>query len=604
MKRFFKAIGVFFRAFPGVILFELMYKLLLTALGVPLLTLIVRSSMKSAGISYLSAENLGDFLLSPVTWIAVPGLLLVMAFFSIVELSALTACYACRFERKKITVTEMLKVGLRSFVRAFRGTGILSFLGFMLVIPLAQFTMTSGVFLAPMLPMLRSLAGGYGQWLYILLASLIQLLVTALLVSRSYSLHYLVLTDCRFPECTKHSREALNGKKLVTALEIILCGFLLIAITAAAAFVMSFAVIFCIRGFSEPSAAAISSLRILSFMGQLLAALSTVISAPVVICFLTSKFLKDAGNTEKLILPDFSEKRHSTPVRIGVGVLVTAVSIFLNFSYIQQIYKGNTDINLGIFTMPRLTAHRGFSYAAPENTIYAFEEAIRIGSDYIELDVQQSADGKLVVIHDTTLDRTTDGTGKVSDYTYEELSGLSCGSWFRKGDFSDAGIMLLEEVLELADGEILLNIEIKKDGNEEDTARKAAELLELYDMTDSCYITSFSYQALKAAKKTDSSIKTGLITNVAAAAVYSQLRDIDAVSVNYIFVNQNVVSSAHRSGKQIFVWTVNKSDDIERMISLGVDNIITDRPDIAAETVYSYGRSDLVLSVIKSIFGT
>ena len=105
-------------------------------------------------------------------------------------------------------------------------------------------------------------------------------------------------------------------------------------------------------------------------------------------------------------------------------------------------------------------------------------------------------------------------------------------------------------------------------------------------------------------KKAEPSVKTGLITNIATTAVYSQLRDIDAVSLNHIFVNKNIVSTAHKNGKKVFVWTVNDENDIERMISMGVDNIITDRPDVAAETIYSYGMGDFVLTFLENVFGT
>ena len=164
--------------------------------------------------------------------------------------------------------------------------------------------------------------------------------------------------------------------------------------------------------------------------------------------------------------------------------------------------------------------------------------------------------------------------------------------------------MLLSEVLELAkDNNCMLNIEVKKSGNSTDTARKAAEMLVEYDMTDSCYITSFSYSALKEVKKTNSSIKTAIIANVVSPSLYSQLKYIDALSLNYIFVNQSIISNAHKGGKRVFVWTVNNRSDMERMISIGADNIITDRPDIAVNAVYSYGKGDFVLSLLSHIFG-
>lgn len=605
MKRFLKFAGDFLRSAPQIFLFELLFKLILTALGAPFVSFLLKIAMEHTGVAYISVETLPKLLFSPVTLAAVILMLFITAFFSIVELSSLISGFSCRFEGRKITVSGMLRSGLRAFAKAFRGSGILSFLGFMLIVPLAQFTLTSGVFSAPLMPMLRSLFGSAAKYAHISAFIIIQAAIAYLLASRSYCLHYLVLTKSAFSECAGKSRRCLEGKKLRTALTLILWSLLMMASAAAVTFIISFLIIFCIKGFSRPEAALVSALRVLGYTGKLFYAISYIISAPFIIGCLTHKFFYDTRQEECYVFPDSNVRKYPKPLKFSVMAVLAAAAVFLNFSYIQAIYKGNTSFAASIFSRPKITAHRGFSYAAPENTGYAFEAAVEIGADYIELDVQQTKDGQIVVFHDNELNRTTDGKGLVSDYTYEELQQFSCGSWFKKGDtdFSDARIMLLSDVIDLVGDDIMLNIEIKKHGNAEDTAVKTAELLTEHDMADSCYVTSFSYQALKAVKKTEPSIKTGLISNIAAAPMYNQLKYIDAVSLNYIFVTKNVVSAAHMSGKRVLVWTVNDRRDMEEMISIGVDSIITDRPDIAAETVYSYGKGDFVISLLKQIFG-
>ncbi len=604
MKRFFKFAGTFLRSIPQIILFELMFKLILTAIGAPLIALLIKLAMNHADIRYLTGENMLSFLLSPVTIGILILMLFVIAFFSMVELSALVAGFGFRFREQKITITGMLRSGIAAFFKAFRGKGILSFLGFMLVVPLAQFTLSSGMFSMPILPMLRTVFGSSGSIIFIIVFIIIELLVVWLLSERGYTLHYLVLTKSPFSECTLKSKRALKGRRVGTALTIILWSVLLLVALTTVIFAVSFLIIYGIKGFSGPQAALVSALRVLSYAGEILFAISTVITAPFIMGSLTSKFLSDDIQEKEITLPQVHEKKHPKSLKIATITTLLAVSIFLNFSYLREIYRGNVSLGMGIFSTTQVTAHRGFSHVAPENTIYAFQEAIAANADYIELDVQQTRDGQLVVFHDTMLDRTTDGKGKLRDFTYEELQTLSCGSWFKKGDFSDAKIMLLSEVLDLVGDDAMLNIEIKKGGNTAETARKTAELLIEYDMTDSCYITSFNYSALKEAKKTDPDIKTALIANIATPSLYTQLRDIDALSLNYIFVNQNIVNSVHKNGKRVFVWTVNTREDIDRMISLGADNIITDRPDIAEKAVYSYGKGDFVLSLLELIFGT
>lgn len=604
MNKLLRSTGDFLRATPQVFLFELLYKLMLTALGAPLLTYLIGLAMKFSGISYLSGETIAKFLLNPVTILILLIILFVIAFFSIVEIAALIACFASLHERRRITVIGMLKAGFGAFGKAFRGMGIISFLGFMLIIPLTQFTLSSGVFFAPVLPMLRSLLGSFPKAIYIILFVILQLAIAYLLASRSYSIHYLVLTKHRFADCTKKSQSCLEGKKFKTALSLLLWSLFLIAAAAVITFTLSFLIVFVIKGFSKPESALLTSIKVLKYAGKVFTAVSAVISAPAIICHLTGKFFTDTQQEEQIVLPDTQAKKIPRAAKFAIILSAAAVSVFLNFSYIQAVYRGNVNLNISFFHTPQISAHRGFSYAAPENSGYAFEKAIEAGANYIELDVQQTADGQIVVFHDSKLNRTTDGTGYLNQYTYDEIQQFSCGSWFKKGEFADAKIMLLSEVLELYGDSILFNIEIKNFGDTTDTATKTAEIIIEYNITNSCYVTSFSYSALKTIKKINPHIKTGLISNMASTSVYSQLKYIDAISLNHIFVNQNTVSTAHKNGKKVFVWTVNNQSDMLEMVSLGVDNIITDRPDKAAEAVYSYSGGDAVISLLKWIFGT
>ncbi len=603
MKNFFRSAGLLIKSFPQILVFELLYKLILSAFGAPLLNLLLRIAMNSAGVAYLSFENIVKLLLHPLTWVIFLAILLLVAFFSVIELSALTLCYSCRISQRKIKISDMLISGVRIFSKNIRMKDIPRLIGFVFIIPMIQLTLSSGIFFAPLTPMVQRVSTLFNPVLCVILAILVAILLLIFLSDRCYCIHFLMLTDYSFADSLKKSRQLLSDQKLRIFLGILWWSILLAAMAAIVTFVPSFIVLLLRNGLSQPNEALLSALSILRYAGKIFAAVSSVIAAPVLMCFITSKFFDDVKDSETLQFPKQEREKLPRSLKIFLAISLSAVCIFLNFSYIKGIYRGNIGINLGVFSMPQLTAHRGYSYVAPENTYYSFEEAINIGTDYIELDVQQSSDGQLVVIHDSTLDRTTNGIGNVSDYSYSELSDLSAGSWFKKGDFSDAKIMLLSEVLEMADNNIMLNIEIKDSGDVKDTARKTAEMLDEYNFTDSCYVTSFSYPALETVKKTNKSIKTALIANIASTAVLSQLKYIDAISVNYLFVNQNTVTEAHKCGKDVFVWTVNSRDDIERMIDIGVDNIITDRPDIAMESVYSYGKSDFALVFLKKIFG-
>lgn len=603
MKRFFRLAGEFLRAFPQIFIFEIFCKLIITALGIPLLGAFLRLVADNADVKYVSGETLTEIVKSPIALIGAVITLIAVGFFSITELCALTACFACRRKGVRLSLYGMLRAGLCSFAKAVKGRSIFSFFAFLLFIPLVRFTVSAGIFVSPLIPAVRSLLSPYGAYAAGAVILVITVLSVYFLSGRLYSLHYLVLTDTPFCDCGKKSRKCLEGKRGGALLYVIGWSFILTLSVMLAVFAVSFVIILGIRGVSQSRYALNSALKVISYAGKVLYAVSAVVIAPVIVCGVSDGFFRDAEPDEELTLPENKTLRLSKPVKYSAMAVAVIGGVMLNYSYIRNIYLGNSSFALSMFTAPQITAHRGFSHIAPENTLYAFQAASDAGADYIELDVQQSADGQLVVIHDKTLDRTTDGTGAVFSYTYEELLELSCNNGFDTELFPESRIMLLSDVLAFADNDILLNIEIKKTGEEIDTARKTAELVMEYGLEDSCYVTSFSYYALRAVKKACPEIKTGIISSSATATVYSALTDIDAVSLNYSFVNKSIVNTAHKNGKTVFVWTVNSQEDMERMVSIGVDNIITDRPDIAIETVYSYGMADIFLVMLERIFG-
>lgn len=605
MKNFIKSTKAFFRAFGHVMIFELLIKLIITALGAPILALILKITMKAAGLGYLTDENLLVYLKNPVTLIALLMVLFCSAFFSFVELSALTGCYACSMNRSRMNVTGMFRTGLKAFKKAFRGAGIANFAVFMLFMPMAQFTIASGIFLAPVMPILQTIFSHISSKAAIASYILLQILFVILISSKAYSLHYLVLTERPFSDCVKQSKRVINGQKHKMLLFIFGWSMLMLVGIAAVTFGVSFMAVLFIKGFTKPDAAFHTSLKVLAYAGRVITAVSAFFSAPAVMCMLTGKFLSDTAETEKIKYPDVTRDKTKRKIKAAVTAGIVTVTAILNFSYISAVYKGNISLNTGIFVKTQITAHRGFSTVAPENTLAAFQAALDSDADYIELDVQLTKDGELVVCHDEKIDRTTNGKGKISSLTYEELQQYSAGSWFGKdGEFADERIPLFSEVLELVSDDIMLNIEIKRHGDVAATAEKVVELIHEYDIRNSCYITSFSYSALKTVKKLDPKIKTGLIANLATSTSYAQLKYIDAVSMNYIFVNQSIVNTAHLNGKKVFVWTVDRANDVQKMLALGVDNIITNRPDKAAEVVYSKNVGETVLTILDRIFGT
>ena len=233
---------------------------------------------------------------------------------------------------------------------------------------------------------------------------------------------------------------------------------------------------------------------------------------------------------------------------------------------------------------PLVFAHRGACRVAPENTVSAFEAAIRLGADGAELDVQYSSDGRLMIFHNPTLEHTTNGSGRLTAHTYEELRQLDAGSHFGT-QFAGERIPTLEEILELAKGKILLNVEVK--AFDFATASLGADVVKVvrqFGMTDQVVISSFNPLALRQARKTAPEIEGGLLLapDLPAwmrARLVQRYSLANALHPEHVMVDATYVAQAQRFGFPVRPWTVNEEDDMRRMIALRVDAIITDLPD-------------------------
>ncbi|MFC0271079.1 glycerophosphodiester phosphodiesterase [Metabacillus herbersteinensis] len=263
---------------------------------------------------------------------------------------------------------------------------------------------------------------------------------------------------------------------------------------------------------------------------------------------------------------------------VGAGIALT----FL-FSPIHQTFA--TD-STGELRKVDNVAHRGASGYAPENTIAAFDKAVEMKADYIEIDVQRSKDGELVIIHDTTVDRTTDGTGKVNDLTFEELENLDAGSW--KGEqFSGEKIPTFEEVLNRYHGKVGILIELKAPelypGIEESVAQELKEKHLEKPQNEKIIIQSFNFESMK--KMNDLLPKTpiGVLTSSRAHTTKQALQDFSAYAdyfnPNYGIVTKELVNQVHSLDMKIGSWTVRSQESADFLLEMGVDAIITDYPD-------------------------
>jgi glycerophosphoryl diester phosphodiesterase len=231
--------------------------------------------------------------------------------------------------------------------------------------------------------------------------------------------------------------------------------------------------------------------------------------------------------------------------------------------------------------VPLVIAHRGASAAAPENTIAAFERALTDGADAIQLDVHLSRDDHPVVIHDPTLERTTNGSGPVRGHTMRELKRLDAGAW-RGAAFAGQRLQTLQEVLERFRGRTRFWIELK--GGPDlypDVEERIVGLLEVYDVIDGALVQTFDPAALARLRAFSRELSLGAVL---ARSPLDVERDVppaaNAVCPSAEILGVPEREAIRRLGRQCHVWTVNEPALMDRLVDWSVDGIITDRPDL------------------------
>jgi glycerophosphoryl diester phosphodiesterase len=219
-----------------------------------------------------------------------------------------------------------------------------------------------------------------------------------------------------------------------------------------------------------------------------------------------------------------------------------------------------------------IMGHRGAAAVEPENTLLSISCAIETGVDAVEIDVRLTKDRTLVVIHDATVDRTTNGTGPVSSYELKEIKELDAG----KGE----AIPTLQEVIDVIDGKATLVVELKEEGTEQ----SVVELIEKNKLEENVYVISFWHQLVKSAKSMNRRIKTGvLLVGCPVDSCVATHVSADALVMRYNFVNKQFVEMAHEEGLKIFVWNIDDAHLLPPYAEMGVDGIGSNDPRVLVE---------------------
>lgn len=596
--------NMIFYNFKTFILFELLFKIILSLIIMPISISVFDLIMKKTGYSYITVENISSFVWNPVTFTFVVCLLLFLAIIAIFDLSTMIVIFDESYHKNKISLGEAIKISFAKCKNVFKLKNVLSVFMFSFMIPFFNVGIESNFLTSLKVPdfITNFFIRNQSNFMY---AIIIYFAIVILLFSWVFSLHYMIIEEKSFKNARRCSRELMNRHQLLDLIEIIFgrCIFILLFI-----FSLSIGYLLLIllhKVFIYYKIAKSTFVMMIWVLLVLTLIIFLIFSNGVSFAIISSLFYKHkTKNKEKIVAVKHrmilrNKKNNETFPYFIFSIII--ISMIGGSFLIYQLVSGQANYNIEFLKETEVTAHRGASIKYPENTMAAFIGAKNLGTDWIELDVQQTKDRKVVVSHDTNLYRVAGVDLNLYDLTYDEIKKFDVGS-FLNPDFKKERMPLLSDVLEFArENGIRLNIEVKPTGYDVGLEEQVVDLVHKYHYEDLCVVSSQAYGVLETIKSLSDDIHTlyivadfeGNLTDYAAA---------DAYSVEALNVNEGLVHQVHAAGKEIGVWTVNMEEDIDRFIDMNVDNITTDNIELCKELIVKRRSSNMIQDFVNSIW--
>lgn len=600
LKYIIYVIDLFKLNFGTLLVFELLYKFALAAVFKPVLSGLMKAALHLQGLSYLSDETFYTFIKAPATWIFLIIIVLGLAFFTLWDICCIIICFHASYRKQKMPLLTLIHRGLKASFRVIYQRNIVMILYLLIIIPMTHAVLMTGYtaeFSVPEFVLDYIFSHMWLKILYIGFWGYLWLRTCHWL----YSLHYFCLEKCNFKRARQRSWKLMEGHYWQDLITMVVWNAGVMAAYYGIIFFGSWLISRVNQALENWDMFCSLTLSGISILLDVCGGLFYCFGLPLVFLCISLLFYYRKTEKKESIAPAFENLHEAYRLQetrwakklyqyrrriIALSILIVAG---VNFVYSFGDKKGF--IEMGIEQNVEVTAHRGYSAAYPENTIPAFKGAIEIGADWIELDVQETADGEVIVMHDSNLKRTTGVDKNIWEVTYDEIKDLDNGSWFDI-KYKAVGIPTLEEVLKVTLGKIRLNIEIKPTGHEKSLEKQVVELIEKYHMENLCVVSSMKYESLQKVKAENPDIETVYITSVSYGN-FTVLDDVDGYSVESMMLTASFVKRAHKEGKEVYVWTVNSEDTLSRVVGMGVDKVITDDPVMAKKLIYEEEHSTL-----------
>ncbi|WP_432666683.1 glycerophosphodiester phosphodiesterase [Wukongibacter baidiensis] len=559
--------------------YQIATKLLLGIILVPFFNWCFNSLMRSKGYSYITNGLVKKFLISP------QGLLLVIlgiAFALVVVLidlgGLIVLSYQALNKKEESSFYQIAKYSIQKikYLAGLDGLFIVFYL--MLIAPMIDSNLKTSILKQLKIPgfIMDVILSKTSYTVYLSLAIIIFVVLS---IRWMFSIHVIMLSDNKEKHAFRKSGKLVerNIKYIFKrSLGINLINLIILVILILLSLLVSIALLSFTKG--EYVEVVVT---VLFSIGLLILFAASFIITPFQILLLTKLYI----NIQDEPIPDIKlegNKKRNFIDKIIVNktflIIICVMSIVVTSFFVYVFYEvlENTKYNVDI------TAHRGSSKDAPENTLAAIDAAISNGASYAEIDVQETKDGKIILLHDKSFLRTTGVNKSVWEVTLEEVKDMDAGSIFDES-FKGERIPTLEEVIEHSNGRIKLNIEIKTNGHESNLVGEVVRIIKEKELIDACVVTSLNYEALEMVEKLEPRIKTGYIMFIAIGDL--EKLNVDFYSVEESNVNDKFVEKAHSIGREVHVWTINTRESMENVLKLGVDNIITDNDKMLSDLI-------------------
>lgn len=595
-----QAAALVYRGFWPILWFELLYKGVAALLVSPLCALLFCFSLQQAGLTYLSNQNIIQYISSPYTVVLFLLLCLALSFYTFLEISFLASYFRCFFSGAPVSCRPLFLASLRRSLAVLKPQNwpLLFFL--LLLLPLGSAVLVSSFLPAIGIPGFILQFIEASPWLSLAFGMLVALFLLYA-VRLAFSVHFFVLDGDDFWQAQRKSKNFVRGHFIKTVLALLVGNGLALLGIVLFLFLLTLLLVWAGQVLAPQGYSYAFFLSVTELGYFMIFLLASFFSVPYQFGLLSALFERWQGRSlQEIPVPPKEKSRLGK--RLGKILLLVGGLLLLLGNTIswQYLLKSNAFGHFAIGQGPDITAHRGDTQHAPENTLAAIRSAIAAGADYVEIDVQLTKDGELILLHDATFERTAGLPMKAADLTLAQVKELDVGFLFDP-HFAGEQVPTLGEALKIARGHVILNIEVKAHGKNEAAVAKLLAEIKMARADDFVVISSTDYDVLQKVKQLVPRMPTGYIMAMAVGDFIS-LPAADFFSLELSFVGPDLVAKIQDAGKEIHVWTVNQKADMERLFHMGIDNIITDQTELALRLRQEAGQNQPWLMLWRQIF--